>query len=62
MSSIKRKRVIYKAYERFKKINDKVKKDIATSFKAGLLSTTVNDLKLADLMYFKQCMDKVQNE
>lgn len=53
MKAIKRKRLIYKAYGDFKKLNDKIKKEITNSFKKGLLNTTIGDLKLSDIDTYK---------
>lgn len=57
--AMKRKKIIYKAYDRMKKLNDKIKFEITSSFKRGILSTTIDDVKRAD---FNQLQKEIVNE
>lgn len=57
--AMKRKKIIYKAYDRMKKLNDKIKFEITSSFKRGILSTTIDDVKRAD---FNQLQKEITNE
>jgi hypothetical protein len=51
---MKRKKIIYNAYARMKKLNDQIKFEITLSFKRGIFSTTIDDVKRADFIQLQK--------